>query len=326
MIREHYPKTQMDKSIAWTSWVQGVPKQITARLELIDKEAALRLLGNSVNVQRPLIKTLVEKIAQAMNYNEYIDAIANPIFISESGRLLDGQHRLNALALTDKAIYFLVIRGLPEETFVYFDQNRPRNAVDVVRARGITGPDKVAGVVKLLFQLVENNKKAVPRMEILDRIVQDYNGIESAVTRAQAFHDDSHIVTSVGATLVFLYQLEYPELYNQFFDLIQYGGGTNEQYRDGSHPVAQLKKKIVFDWKRRGGDSRKAKSWANLDERYQSMSIIHQAFMHFVNNKYTIIRWKTDHSTHDDISNLCRKHINIRYSYKRLGEAEDLPF
>ena len=112
--------------------------------------------------------------------------------------------------------------------------------------------------------------------------------------------------------------MEYPEIYNQFFDLIQYGGGTNEQYRNGSHPVAQLKKKIVFDWKRRGGDSRKTKSWANLNERYQVMSIIHQAFMHFVNNKYTKIAWKTDQSTLDEISTLCRKNINIRYSYKEL--------
>jgi len=46
MIREHYPKTQMDKSIAWTSWVQGVPKQITARLELIDKTTAIKFNTN----------------------------------------------------------------------------------------------------------------------------------------------------------------------------------------------------------------------------------------------------------------------------------------
>ncbi len=130
MIKQDY------RILNWYTTILGKPTDMTAKIEFIDKAAAEDLLSRPYGKQRTLAQSLVDKLAQAMNTNEFIDAIVNPIFISNTGKLLDGQHRLTALTHTNKTIPFLVVRGLPEETFVYFDQSRPRAAKDALRVRG----------------------------------------------------------------------------------------------------------------------------------------------------------------------------------------------
>ena len=313
MIREEY------KILNWDTTILGKPTEMTASIEYIDKTKASALLLLPYGQQRSLTKSMVDKLAQAMNADEFIDAIVNPIFISNTGRLLDGQHRLTALTHTNKTIPFLVVRGLPEETFVYFDQNRPRAAKDALKVRGIRNADKVAAVTKLLYQLMEG-KSSVPRNEVLDRMVEDYPEIESAVAKAESMTDATHIITSVGATLHFLYSLEYPETYSRFFDLLQYGG---EEMKNSKHPVTRPTKKINDEWKKSGGRRMQGDYWAArgtngskvvYDNRWRAMAFIHQAFMAYATGKHSF-SWKEEQSVIDSIGQLCRKNIVIRYSY-----------
>ena len=314
MIKQDY------RILNWYTTILGKPTDMTAKIEFIDKAAADDLLSRPYGKQRTLAKSLVDKLAQAMNANEFIDAIVNPIFISNTGKLLDGQHRLTALTYTNKTIPFLVVRGLPEETFVYFDQSRPRAAKDALKVRGVRNAAKVAAVTKLLYQLMEG-KSSVPRNEVLDRMVEDYPAIESAVAKAESMAEATHITTSVGAVLYFVYSVEYPETYSRFFDLLQYGG---EEMKNSKHPVARLAKKINDEWKKSGG---KGGTWwaargtngisVVYDTRWRAMSFIHQAFMAYATGKHSF-SWKEDQSVIDSIGKLCRNNIFIRYRYDYL--------
>lgn len=319
MIREEY------KILNWDTTILGKPTEMTASIEYIDKARASAILLLPYGQQRSLTKSMVDKLAQAMNADEFIDAITNPIFISNTGKLLDGQHRLTALTHTNKTIPFLVVRGLPEETFVYFDQNRPRAAKDALKVRGIHNPQKVAAVTKLLYQLVEG-VSSVPRNEVLDRMVEDYPEIENAVSKAESMTVATHIITSVGATLHFLYSLEYPEIYSRFFELLQYGG---EEMKNNKHPVARLVKKINVQWNKSGGKGMTGDYWAvkgtsggttRYDNRWKAMSFIHQAFMAYATGKHAF-SWKEEQSVIDSIGQLCRRNIAIRNSY---NEEEDI--
>ena len=312
----------------WYTTILGKPTDMTAKIEFIDKAAAEDLLSRPYGKQRALAQSLVDKLAQAMNANEFIDAIVNPIFMSNTGKLLDGQHRLPALTHTNKTIPFLVVRGLPEATFVYFDQSRPRAAKDALRVRGVRNAGKVAAVTKLLYQLMEG-KSTVPRNEVLDRMVEDYPAIESAVAKGESMTDATHITTSVGATLHFVYSLAYPEAYSRFFDLLQYGGQELKEHT--RHPVARLKKRINEEWQKSGGRRMQGDYWAArgtngskvvYDQRWQAMSYIHQAFMAYVTGKHAF-SWKQEQSVIDSIGQLCRKHIVIRHNY---NSYDDLPF
>ena len=316
MIREEY------KTLNWNTTILGTLTYLTATIEYIDKAKATRLLSLPYGQQRSLTKSMVERLTQAMNADEFIDAIANPIFISNTGKLLDGQHRLTALTHTNRTIPFWVVRGLPEETFVYFDQNRPRAAKDTLKVRGVHNPQKVAAVTKLLYQLVEGVSRS-PRNEVLDRMVEDYPAIEDAVSRAESMTAATHIITSVGATLHFLYSLEYPEIYSRFFELLQYGG---EEMKNSKHPAARLVKKINAQWNKSGGKGMTGDYWAakgtaggtiRYDNRWKAMSFIHQAFMAYVTGRHSF-NWKEEQVVIDSISQMCRRNIVIRNSYDPL--------
>ena len=324
--------------LRWDTTILGTRADMTAAIEYIDKAKATRLLSLPYGQQRSLTKSMVEKLAQAMNANEFIDAMVNPIFISNKGRLLDGQHRLTALTHTNKTIPFLVVRGLPEKTFVYFDQNRPRAAKDALKVRGVRNADKVAIVTKLLYHLLEG-KASVPRNEVLARMVADYRAIEDAVAKAESMGDTTHIITSVGATLYFMYSIEYPETYSRFFELLQYGG---EEMKNSKHPVTRLVKKLNEEWKKSGGRRAQTDFWTargtngsqrTYDTRYKVMSYIHRAFMAYTTGKHSF-SWDTDTlSIIDSISRMCRRNIVIRHSYDSYDSDDsddvlytDLPF
>ena len=104
MIREEY------KILNWDTTILDKPTEMTASIEYIDNARASAILLLPYGQQRSLTKSMVDKLAQAMNADEFIDAIVNPIFISNTGKLLDGQHRLTALTHTNKTIPFLVVR------------------------------------------------------------------------------------------------------------------------------------------------------------------------------------------------------------------------
>mgnify|MGYP003149533806 CR=1 FL=1 len=102
----------------FTSMFHGRPIHVTATLEKVGKARAEDLLRKQLSFQRTLGKPLLERLKQSLRNGEYIDAIINPIFISENGKTMDAQHRLTAVAETGIAANFLIVRGLPEEAFV----------------------------------------------------------------------------------------------------------------------------------------------------------------------------------------------------------------
>ena len=209
-------------SLSWDSIVMDKSVTMSARLEQIDRIRAEELLGKQLDNQRPLYRPLVERLKQALFNDEYIDAIINPIFISEDGYIMDAQHRLTAVAETGIAANFLIVRGLPEESFVYFDQNRTRNARDTLKVSGISNPAAVATAAKLIHELIEESN-AVPRSEVLHRLVEDYPLLPDAVSKGDSMKQDTHGLPGVLSVMYFLYCTKYGETGKKFFDMLRNG-------------------------------------------------------------------------------------------------------
>ena len=295
------------QELSWDAEIFGKQIKMTASMELLDKDKAQEMLSRPYGNQRTLDKANVSRLTQAMNNDEFIEAVINPIFISDTGLLLDGQNRLTALSHTNETIPFFVVRGLPEEAFVYLDQNRPRGAKDAMKVRGIRNAETVASTTKLIY-LLREGRTSIPRNEVLDRIVADYPELENAVAKAGSMKDKTHIVTSVGGAMIFLYAREYPEIYGRFFELLQYGG---EEMKNSRHPVARLSKKLNDDWIMH----RKKDRVRMYDNRWRQMAYIHLAFMAYTTGKYSF-SWNQEQMAIDAIGQLCRKTIIVRHSYK----------
>ena len=102
----------------------------TANKIAVTPEIARQWLLNNVH-NRPVSATTVEKYRINMIAGQWKYA-ADPIRFAIGGNLLDGQHRLIALAgIPDEvgiAVPFLVVRGLPQESQKYMDQGSKRGA------------------------------------------------------------------------------------------------------------------------------------------------------------------------------------------------------
>lgn len=309
---------RFEKAIRWTTPILGKPMEIEARFELLDKDSAQDILTQPLSWQRTCNKAHVNRLAQAMRAGEYIDAVINPIYISDTGKLLDGQHRLTALTQTDLTMPFFVVRGLPEQIFIYLDQNKSRSVLDAVKIGGVRNPGKVAQIATLIYQLMEG-RTAKPRNEMLYRMVEDYPDIEEGVAKAGVFHDTVHIPLAVGGTLYFLYSRWWPEECKKFFDLLIYG--DQAILSNNQHPITRLKAQLLRFYKNYQGSKVGERyaiqgshgGWIVYDQRWKAMMFIHQAFKAYRTNKQ--LRWKEDHNTIDEIAELCRKTITLRNSY-----------
>lgn len=93
--------------------------------------AASYLKANSGN--RKLRPNHVRSLAAAMQRNEW-QLTHQGIAFSERGRLLDGQHRLNAIIAANATVQMVVVRGLPDDAFMAVDIGNKRTTADVLSA------------------------------------------------------------------------------------------------------------------------------------------------------------------------------------------------
>lgn len=81
-----------------------------------------------------------------------------PIRFDENGRLLDGQHRLHAVAGMPEefSVDFLIIEGLPSSSQLSMDQGRKRTAGDQLGLQGVRNGRHVASAVKTIIMYERN--------------------------------------------------------------------------------------------------------------------------------------------------------------------------
>ena len=216
---------------------------------------------------------------------------------------------------------FLVVTGLPKETFVYFDQNRARNARDALKVRKVANAGAVASAAKLLHQIIVGHNSK-PRNEVVDRMVQDYPALEDAVIEAEAMKEATHGSSSVLSVLYFLYGFVDPEACKKFFQLLQHG--SEEFVENDRHPVARLKKKLTDLWKKENNNT---SIWLNIehnnyggyyDSRFRQMCFIHTAFIAYLKDKKTV-KWTEKKDAQlkliEGITHIAKDAVIIRPSY-----------
>ena len=119
---------------------------ITHAVETITPVIASALLETNVN-NRNIRQTRVDQYASDMTNGAWHFS-GDPIKVSETGILLDGQHRLWAVVESGVTLDFLVIRGLPDEIYTILDSGLPRAMSDVFQHEGIVNHGVVASTVR----------------------------------------------------------------------------------------------------------------------------------------------------------------------------------
>lgn len=151
----------------------------TFEIETITPSVATKYLEQN-RKNRPIARGTVEFYADAIRAGHWLFN-GEAIKFDCNGDLVDGQHRLHAIAKAGKAIQTLVIRGLDPQAFKTIDTGRQRNGGDVLALRGILYSGKMSSAYRLLYRLVigkSAQKRRISNTQLLQLVDEHPDMIE----------------------------------------------------------------------------------------------------------------------------------------------------
>lgn len=122
-------------------------------VEVITPAAASNML-ETINVKNRKIRPAVVSRYAAMMKSGDWKLSPEAIVIANTGRLLNGQHRLSAVAKSGVAVRFLVIRGPNEDVFEVLDRGSVRSTADALQSE-----KRVTEVARLVLSLFHGNTR-----------------------------------------------------------------------------------------------------------------------------------------------------------------------
>ena len=99
---------------------------------------------------RGLTRKYVRRYARMMKDNDWL-VTADAIGFDKNGRLLNGQHRLNAVIESGIPQQFVVVTGLDTDSFDRHDTGRPRNSSQILSIEGYPNTTRMAAAIRLLM-------------------------------------------------------------------------------------------------------------------------------------------------------------------------------
>jgi hypothetical protein len=126
--------------------------------ELITPTRAKQLL--EANIKNRLVKRArVDMYANDIINGRWKEHTGESIKISETGLILDGQHRLHAIIQANKAIVMLVISGIEDSVFDVIDTGSSRNASDAFKISDIKHGCTIPSIMAM-YNLLQEGKRA----------------------------------------------------------------------------------------------------------------------------------------------------------------------
>ncbi len=208
--------------------------------------AEARLMLASTERNRKLSETVVKRYRNDMLSGRWLFT-GDPIRFDSDGHLIDGQHRLAALAglPAHSHIEFVVITGLDTETQMVMDQGRIRQAGQQLQMRGIKDAMLVAAGVRLYLSyrhgfLFRDNKLAQEHITTayIESWVEEHADrvafLGGFITNIKL--TDAPPSVAYAAALIFVQA--NPMVTEEFFKLLSHGAGGPE------HPITVLDKRL----------------------------------------------------------------------------------
>ena len=126
-------------------------KKPTVSIETVSPTKAKNWLQGNVD-NRKLRETRVLFFSRLLQEGEW-ELTGDAIVFDTEGVLINGQHRLTAVAVSRVTAQFLVLRGVPSKTQEVMDQGLSRNLADQLHRRGVGYPNVVAGALNWMYQM-----------------------------------------------------------------------------------------------------------------------------------------------------------------------------
>lgn len=251
-------------------------------VELTQNDAKLLLQGNENN--RHLNKNLINKYLRLMNIGRWVlngETIKlgqmDGVFI-----LLDGQHRLNAIALADNPVTVTLALGLSPEHFKTIDTGRSRSAGDILKMAGYKNVHVLSAAVRWLLTY-ERDEKLCWTSELCPEDILEglkrWPRMQDLTTNAE--HLRACIQPSIGTFFMYVTQHIDPELCFDFFNKLEHGEGLSKK-----DPIIAFRK-IMMKYR---------SQQVLLDKRYALAYLINTWNAYYNDVTVGSIRWRSGQS------------------------------
>lgn len=137
----------------------------------ITPEIARSMLSTMEN--RRLRKRRVNWLAEQITDGSFMEGVPEMIMLTSTGKLINGQHRLNAVILADKPVQMYVATGVNEEAFKVIDTGLSRTGADVLSIEGVNNATSLSAIIKNYLHLrkglsSENRDKSISNSAIVE--------------------------------------------------------------------------------------------------------------------------------------------------------------
>lgn len=174
---------------------------------------------------RTLSGVRVKRLAEEIRHNRWT-LNGQSIIFDKDGALIDGQHRLQAVLVADKAVEMSVVRGVASASWDTIDCGRARTASDALTAKGRTGASLLAPVLRFVYQrtlgvLGSIDRQHLPTTHDIVGLDDEFPAARDSVSWAMS---KRFLKNSAVAFLRFVVMSEGPSVEaTEFFDGLQTG-------------------------------------------------------------------------------------------------------
>lgn len=157
---------------------------------------------------RNITKTQVDKWKRVLAAGRW-KLTHEGIAISNTLKLLDGQHRLTAIAESEAGAEFLIFVGVDEATFKVIGQGKARTAADALSTVGATDTFKLSAAARLIYVYLSPDRQnwrrtPVTNDEALELVQQERTSIHESMNFANRLVKTVPIVHSAATAAHFL--------------------------------------------------------------------------------------------------------------------------
>ena len=204
---------------------------------LLTPELAEEFLKNNYPLNRTLSMPVVLKYADDIRndrWNEDVSDIDQPLATDEYNRLIQGQHRCNAVIVAQKAIHTYIVRNVPESYYEYLDGGFARSASTYIRAKNANRIASIAAAAcaiedgTLSLKSAVNGKVGSEKQNVFQASrkaqIEKYQNkkrlIDAVYSMAMPIHQKTHLPPSAVAIALYilLYVGEPEETVRSFSD------------------------------------------------------------------------------------------------------------
>jgi hypothetical protein len=197
--------------------------------EVIDRDKANALL-RTVKDNRSIAQNWVNTLARDMVAGRWA-LTPQGIVLDEDGNVLDGQHRLAAVAKANVPVEFWITEGWPRDTFRHLDGGRGRTMADRLSIDGSANSTQLAAIARQAFYWEIGQfwaGRLVPSREELQMVIDGYPELKNAAQLAHVGNWSAiNLPASMAGMAWWLFQRVSPEDADWVMDRLKDGASLD---------------------------------------------------------------------------------------------------